>query len=274
MVISEIMWGRDASLGGDDAAKSQWIELYNMTDAAISIDKYEWVLAFTAGAGTGTTETFGLTLIDTVSNASPYFPAPGNSGATLASRQVDVKGGTDGEQVVGAVVENFNPNSLVSMYRKIDGTTAMDGTMASSWAASMTVDTRNLSGLRVGTPGAMTPYTPAPTPPPTPPPMAPTATASDLMITEIMVASNEGRLPQWIEITNTSVAEVSLDGWSLGIDNDPADATVVAPSLGIKLDGVTLDAGHSALVVSKNKRFPVSTGQHQPQATHAHRGQV
>ena len=29
LVISEIMWGRDASLGNADATKSQWIELYN-----------------------------------------------------------------------------------------------------------------------------------------------------------------------------------------------------------------------------------------------------
>ena len=53
VVISEIMWGSDASLGGADAAKSQWIELYNPGADAISIDKYEWVLAFSAGAGTG-----------------------------------------------------------------------------------------------------------------------------------------------------------------------------------------------------------------------------
>ena len=29
VVISEIMWGRDASLGAADAVKSQWIELHN-----------------------------------------------------------------------------------------------------------------------------------------------------------------------------------------------------------------------------------------------------
>ena len=258
VVISEIMWGSDASLGGADAAKSQWIELYNPGADAISIDKYEWVLAFSAGAGTAST-TFGLTLIDTVSNASPYFEAPGSSGATQASRQVDVKGNVDiagkaTEQVVGAITEDFNLASLTSMYRKIDGATVESGTSAASWAASSADGTLNLSGLRAGTPGAATPYT-VPVPPtepePTPKPTAPVATAADLMITEIMIASNEGRFPQWIEITNGSVGEVSLMGWVAGIDNDSADADVIAPSLGIKLDGVTLDAGQSALVVSK-----------------------
>ena len=251
VVISEIMWGSDASLGGADAAKSQWIELYNPGADAISIDKYEWVLAFSAGAGTAST-TFGLTLIDTVSNASPYFEAPGSSGATQASRQIDVKDADDA--IIGAVTEDFNLASLTSMYRKIDGATVESGTSAASWAASSADGTLNLSGLRAGTPGAATPYT-APVPPtepePTPKPTAPVATAADLMITEIMIASNEGRFPQWIEITNGSVGEVSLMGWVAGIDNDSADADVIAPSLGIKLDGVTLDAGQSALVVSK-----------------------
>ena len=255
VVISEILWGRDASLGNADAAKSQWIELHNPSDAAISIDKYEWLLAFSSGSGTGTSETFGLTLIDTVSNATPYWTAPGMSGATLASRQVDVIGptGDDETGIVGAVVENFVPGTLVSMYRKIDGTTVSSGTSPDSWAASSVAGTRNLSGLRAGTPGAATPYT-APeetTEEPPAEPTAPVATAGDLMISEIMVASNEGRLPQWIEIANDSTGEVSLDGWVVGIDNDSTDADVIAPSIGIKLDGVTLDAGQTALVVSK-----------------------
>ena len=47
------------------------------------------------------------------------------------------------------------------------------------------------------------------------------------MISEIMVASDDGRLPQWIEIANDSAAAVSLSGWSLEIENDSADADVV-----------------------------------------------
>ena len=47
-------------------------------------------------------------------------------------------------------------------------------------------------------------------------PSAAVAEADDLMISEIMVASDDGRLPQWIEIANVSAATVSISGWSLG----------------------------------------------------------
>ena len=259
VVISEIMWGRDESAGPADAAKSQWIELHNTSGADIGIDKYEWVLAFSNGAPTGKTTTVGLTLIDTVSNTVPYWIAPGSSGATQKIREIEVKGNVDikgvaSEQVVGKVIEDFEVVALKSMYRKIDGTTVMSGTSADSWAASMAVGTLNLKGFRSGTPGAATPYTApeaASEPEAAPEPTAPVAKAGDIMISEIMVASNEGRFPQWIEITNGSVGEVSLMGWVVSIANDSADPDVVAASLGIKLDGVTLDAGQSALVVSK-----------------------
>ena len=95
-----------------------------------------------------------------------------------------------------------------------------DGTAAASWAASMR-PSENLSGRRVGTPGAVNVYVKAPPPPPpAPTPTAPVATSKDIVISEVMVASNEGRLPQWIELANVSGAEVSLMGWSIDIDND------------------------------------------------------
>ena len=253
VVISEIMWGRDVSLGDADAAKSQWIELHNTTAEDIGIDKYEWLLAFVPGVGAGTTTTIGLTLIDTVGNASPYWAPVGSSGATVDSKQVDVKN-VKGDEIVATAIETFQVSSLASMYRKIDGATVSSGTSVDSWAASTAAGTRNFSGLRSGTPGAATPYTApeaASEPEAAPEPTAPVAKAGDIMISEIMVASNEGRFPQWIEITNVSASEASLMGWVVSIANDSADADVVAPSLGIKLDGVTLDAGQSALVVSK-----------------------
>ena len=269
LVISEIMWGRDASLGHADSVKSQWIELYNPGAADISIDKEEWILAFYSGPAPATPPTIPavvatatiaavaaipFTVVDTVSNSVPYWLAPGMDGATVASRQDDVKDADDA--IVGGVVETFELGTLVSMYRKIDvdGATVSSGTSPDSWAASSDAGTRNLSGLRSGTPGAATPYTaPEATSEPeaAPEPTAPVAKAGDIMISEIMVASNEGRFPQWIEITNGSVGEVSLMGWVVSIANDSADPAVVAASLGIKLDGVTLDAGQSALVVSK-----------------------
>ena len=163
------MWGRDASLGNTDAAKSQWIELYNPGAADISIDKEEWILAFYSGPAPATPPTIPavvatatvaavaavpFTVVDTVSNSVPFWPAPGMDGATVASRQEDVKDADDA--VIGRVVETFVPGTLVSMYRKIDvdGATVSSGTSEDSWAASTAAGTRNLSGLRAGTPGA------------------------------------------------------------------------------------------------------------------------
>jgi len=64
----------------------------------------------------------------------------------------------------------------------------------------------------------------------------------DIMITEIMVDTGAGRLPQWIELTNVSDAEKSLAGWSLMITNDAADTDVIGPTVSINLSG-TLGVG-------------------------------
>ena len=71
------------------------------------------------------------------------------------------------------------------------------------------------------------------------------------MISEIMVASDDGRLPQWIEIANVSATAVSLSGWSLAVDNDSADADVVGASIDLDLGDVEIGAGEVALVISK-----------------------
>ena len=76
------------------------------------------------------------------------------------------------------------------------------------------------------------------------------------MISEIMVASNDGRLPQWIEIANVSDAAVSVSGWSLEVDNDSADADVVGAgdTIVIDLGDVEIGADQVALVVTKEGR--------------------
>ena len=235
LIINEVMWGLDAN-----SPNSQYIELYNPGTTAVGIDNKEWTIVV-GGAPAG------FTAIDTVGNnpASGFWQAPGS----------------DGVSTIEPGAGFFALVDIVSMSRVAD---SADGTAAASWAMS-TRPSANLGGRRVGTPGAANAYdtsakdaaaaaaaakaaadaaaAAAATASP--------ATAGDLMISEIMIASNAGRLPQWIEITNTSVGEVSLAGWMVGIDNDSADADVVATSLSIKLDGVTLGAGQSALVVSK-----------------------
>ena len=223
LIINEIMWGLNSG-----SKASQYIELYNPGTAAIGIDNKEWVLSV------GAVPT-GYTVIDSVSNnpASGFWAAPGKSGVTTVSPEYP------------AVMD------LVSMSRM---TGATDGTAAASWAESM-LPSANLSGRRIGTPGAannyVKPAAPPPEPEPTPPAATPTAGVADLMISEIMVASNGGRLPQWIEIANVSAASVSLTGWSVNVENDPSDADVVATSINLPLGDVTLGAGQVVLVVSK-----------------------
>ena len=266
LVISEIMWGIDQHIAGKDdrPQDSQWIELLNTTDATIHIDKSEWTLAFYSSAGSAPSDA-----IDVVGNANPYWQVKGSSGATQGSRIVNVtdKGtvlpfGTapsGDEKIVSTTTETYPGGSLASMYRAIpaDKKSALDGTLESSWTASPPQGTVNLEGLRYGTPGGDNPaYTAPVTPPPVvvPPPKAPAATASDLMISEVMVVSNGGRLPQWIEIANVGVGEVSLTGWSISIDNDPMDDKVIAPSVNLKLGDVVIGKDQVALVVSKSGR--------------------
>ena len=222
VIINEIMWGLD----GNDKT-SQYIELHNPGTADVTIDNLEWVISV------GSLPT-GFAAIDTINNnpATGYWAPPGNGGVTAASQAYPTV------------------SDLVSMSRVTDAT---DGTAAASWAASMR-PSANISGRRVGTPGAANAYvmpTVDDTTTETTTPAAPAAEADDIMISEIMVASNDGRLPQWIELANVSGAAVSLSGWSLVVDNDSTDADVVGASVDIDLGDVEIDADQVALVISK-----------------------
>ena len=230
LIINEIMWGLNGA--GDPTTGSQYIELHNPGTAAITIDSKEWVIT----AGSLPT---GYAAIDTVSNnpATGYWAPPGNGGVTAAS------------------VENPTVIDLVSMSRVTDGT---DGTAAASWAASMR-PSANISGRRIGSPGAANVYVmPAAVEADTEPvtPAAAVAKSGDLMISEIMVASNDGRLPQWIEIANVSATAVSVSGWSLEVENDSADADVVGAgdTIVIDLGDIEIGADQVALVVTKEGR--------------------
>ena len=228
VIISEIMWGLDGN-----SPNAQYIELHNPGTTAIGIDSREWVIA----VGSAPT---GFTVIDTVGNnpASGYWSVPGNGGVTAAS------------------VEYPTIIDLVSMSRVTDGA---DGTAAASWAASI-LPSANLIGRRIGSPGAANAYAmPAAEPEPEPEPEAPAAAVAksgDLMISEIMVASNDGRLPQWIEIANVSATAVSVSGWSLEVENDSADADVVGAgdTIVIDLGDVEIGEDQVALVVTKEGR--------------------
>ena len=233
VIINEVMWGLDGGVDLADQKKSQYIELHNTGTAAADhalIPRNGSIAVGSAPAG--------FTAIDTVSNnpATGYWAVPGNGGVTAAT-----------------VATYPTVIDLVSMSRVTGGA---DGTAAASWAASMR-PSANISGRRIGSPGAANAYVmPAVEAEPETEPEAPAAAvakAGDLMISEIMVASDNGRLPQWIELSNVSGAAVSLTGWSLEIENDSADADVVGAGDTIEIDlgDVEIGADQVALVVSK-----------------------
>ena len=224
--ISEIMWGLD----GNDIT-SQYIEIQNTTAADIGIDDREWVIAVGAAASSHYT-----TVVDTIGNSAGW-EVPGSDGVATIEPNAGF----------------FTLVDLVSMSRVGD-----DGTAEASWAASER-PSANLSGRRIGTPGAANNATAAAVVDEVvgevvTTPTAAVATAADIMISEVMIASNEGRLPQWIELANVSGAAVSLSGWSIAIENDATDDAVAGESFEIDLGDMEIGADQVALVVSKTGR--------------------
>ena len=219
--ISEVMWGSDASQ--EDSSKSQWIEIANTTASAITVAEAKWALWFyqahetPAASYTDTDGTTAGTIIDSIGTKS--------SGTGVFWSVVGKgRGGRTNVDPGGADVVAIAPTqSLISMSRVADATgVPADGTLPASWAASQAPSvnfTLGIEGTRVANPGASAIARPtAPTPPPVTPKVA-VAAASDIMITEIMVDTDNGRLPQWIELTHSGTGEVSLDGWEMVIAN-------------------------------------------------------
>ena len=250
--ISEIMWGSDSSLSPNN--KSQWIEISNSGAASVLTGDKTHKLIFY-----GLNETPLTTgVVDTVGTA-------GTGGFwSIAGKGQSGRTGT-GEQAadVVAVVPTLE---LISMQRTLnaDGTPA-DGTLEGSWVQSkgpgVNFDLSQV-GVRIGSPGApidAAKYPATPTPA-TPAPTVPAAAAADVMITEIMVDTGNGRSPQWIELTYSGMATATLDGWEMVIDNAiDADVLGGGNAITVSLGGVTVDVskhagntgkGHSVLVTA------------------------
>ena len=234
LVISEIMWGSDASLA--DSFESQWIEIMN---PGAQVKTKDVKLVFYSASEQAAVAALDATKVaDTVGTvgAGGYWSitGKGQSGRTGV-------GEAPGDQAAVTPTQ-----ALISMQRAIAAGVAQDGTMAGNWAASVPPAQNfnpNVEGTRIGSPGASPaayPATPVPAPTPTPAPVTPVAGATDIEITEIMVDTGDGRLPQWIELTNVSEKEVSLKDWALLISNAAADADVEGSSLEIDLSDYTL----------------------------------
>ena len=233
LMVTEIMWGSDASL--DDPGKSQWIELYNAGAGYKTQDGDNTTYLVFYGAGE-TPATDLHDVVGTVDETAGYWSIAGKG-----------QSGRTAEKVAGTAVAQVPTIPIISMNRVMDATGALaSGTLASSWVQSTSPSSNfesNRLGVHIGSPGAMPvtfPEPPAPTPAPAP--AAAVAMPDDIMITEIMVDTGDGRLPQWIELTNVSGAEVSLAGWSLMITNSEADADAIGETVSINLSG-TLGVG-------------------------------
>ena len=144
------------------------------------------------------------------------------NGAPWSVGGIGQSGRTGTDEVGPDIVATVPTQRIISMQRAIatDGTVS-DGQDASSWTQSAPPGlnfSAEAVGIRVANPGTGS-FTFAD-------PVVdvdvedkevtvPVAMPEDIMITEIMVDTGNGRLPQWIELTNVSGADVSLAGWSL-----------------------------------------------------------
>ena len=258
LVITEIMWGSDASLKDAEVSapsNSQWIELKNTSGAEIkaAADAYKLIfyapnetppaktaavaatataLAVPAALPAGVTDRVG-----TITDAGAYWSiaGKGQSGRT---------GEGEGAAALTAVVPT---QAIISMYRVADATDKlMDGNTAAAWTQSTPPSLNfdpNKIGVRIGSPGRDRLLTAADEAAAIAADAAKVAAdaaaaakAADtsismpkvgqIYISEVMFAGG-GTLPQWIEISNGSRSEqVNLSGWTLTVENATADADV------------------------------------------------
>ena len=240
VVISEVMWGSDN--GKTDPSSSQWIELYNTTDAPITIDDSAapttWKLQFS-------TKSYGGKML-TGAAAKAVTAAPNGAVTTTAHPVVDklstwrevgnywlweitdTAGGSHGQSgksTRNSATSPGTPSELISMQRKInyatvnptkahDATDAVKnrnkelegipGTAAGNWEASP--EHGHLLTYRKGTPGA-----------------APTiqrhdktgVARSSVLFNEI--ANRTKKEHDWIELYNKSSSPKKINGWELSV---------------------------------------------------------
>ena len=240
LMITEIMWGSDASLG--DPGESQWIELYNPGGGFQTQDGDNTTYLIFYGAGE--VPASGLhDLVGTVDEAAGYWTLVGKGSSGASGKRVE------SDKDIEATVQAPVISPIISMYRMQDAAGALaKGTLAGSWMQS-TPPSRNFEanapGVHIGTPGAM-PVTFPELPEPEAAPVIPVAMADEIMISEIMVDTDNGRLPQWIELTYSGMATASLEGWNLVIDN-AIDAGVLGGG-----NAITVSLGNVMVDVSKN----------------------
>ena len=263
VIISEIMWGSDASLGTN--SNSQWIEIKNTTAANITIGDATHKLLFYGPNETVPAKTAAVAATATAVAVPEALPAGvvdrvgtiTDLGAywSLAGKGQSGRTG-QGEANNPELVAVIPTQPLISMYRVMvpsTDPTALAGAMmpaygntAAAWMQStppaVNFDTA-AGGNRVASPGsdgiitaAAAAATAAAAKAKADAAAAAAAKAADtsislpvagqVYISEVMFAGG-GTLPQWIEIANGSRSEqVNLSGWTLKVENATADADV------------------------------------------------
>ena len=237
VVISEVLWGQDWNLA--DASESQWVELYNITGTRLPISENSWFLHFYE-LGEPVPSPFTPGIIDRI----------GTLDRSRTPWAIFDKGQSGGVKI----------QPLISMERLVYTTKqAADGTKASSWIASPRASHNvelTTSGRGITTPGFIN-LSPLPKPVIPPPPkdtIIPIAGRRDIVISEIMYAMKIARLPQWIELHNTSNKSVNLKGWKVTIENDPEDETVLETDLTFTLNEMLVGANQAVLLVTEQGR--------------------
>ncbi len=211
--ITEIMAAKDATLGGR-SKYSQWIEVYNTTNAAITFDMSRWMLEFRQGkASSAGVSSSAAGRVDLVSNmGNPGFWAipskGGRSEATTAANAVDLVS-------MYRKLQQFNTaNTGHADHAKDDGDPERSGTWVASGRPS-----RNLGGNRLGTPGTY-PVAAQPKPP----------VLQKVLINEIGNSSTDAN--DWVELRNISGSEQNLRKWELtlvmSVDGSPKETELVS----------------------------------------------
>ena len=268
LVISEVMWGNDNGLS--PPADSQWIELYNTTDANIS---GTWKLKFnnkSKGADILANGT-ALTSEGVVDKLSTWR----NVGSTWAWRIEDTAGGKygqSGKSTLNSATSPGSPVELISMQRKIDynkveksdhdndtakNRTAQlkdfpNGAAAGGWEA--TKEHGNMHPYRKGTPGDK--------------PVVVTFDKTGVPRGSVVfneIANREANKYDWIELYNKSGSDQKITGWELSVvqvkDGKNTDTELFTFTAGSNGDDIVVPAkGYLLVLNTKPKDTPLEGG--------------
>ena len=295
LVISEIMWGSDASLPVNNT--SQWIEIQNNSGASILTGENTHKLIFYGSNETPPAKTAAVATTATAAAVPAALPAGvadrvgtiTDLGAYWSLAGKGQSGRTGQDEAAAELTALIPTQALISMYRVVDAKGAeMDGNTAAAWMQStppsVNFDAAKV-GVRVASPGASRLITAAEA--------AATAAAAkaksdaaaaaaakaadtsvsmpkagQIYISEVMFAGG-GTLPQWIEIANGSRSEqVNLSGWTLTVENATADADVSVGSKAVFTipEGTRIDPSgqhdttSTILVVTEQGRHNLDAG--------------